>query len=42
MIGPSKALFMDEISTGLDSSSTFQGTEEGLILDGKAFVPDRL
>ncbi|XP_039784860.1 uncharacterized protein LOC120651450 [Panicum virgatum] len=24
MIGPSKALFMDEISTGLDSSSTFQ------------------
>jgi len=24
MIGPSKALFMDEISTGLDSSTTFQ------------------
>lgn len=24
LVGPSKALFMDEISTGLDSSTTFQ------------------
>ena len=24
IVGPSKALFMDEISTGLDSSTTFQ------------------
>lgn len=24
MVGPAKALFMDEISTGLDSSTTFQ------------------
>ena len=24
LVGPSKALFMDEISTGLDSSTTYQ------------------
>jgi ABC-type multidrug transport system ATPase subunit len=24
LVGPAKALFMDEISTGLDSSTTFQ------------------
>ena len=24
MVGPAKAFFMDEISTGLDSSTTFQ------------------
>ena len=24
LVGPKKALFMDEISTGLDSSTTFQ------------------
>lgn len=42
LVGPTKVLFMDEISTGLDSSTTFQ-TVKFLqqfvhILEGTAFI----
>lgn len=42
LVGPENALFMDEISTGLDSSTTFQivnSVEHWVnILDGTAFM----
>jgi ABC-type multidrug transport system ATPase subunit len=42
MVGPAKALFMDEISTGLDSSTTFQIVNSLRqyvhILDGTAVI----
>ncbi|KAL8139417.1 hypothetical protein V2J09_005438 [Rumex salicifolius] len=42
LVGPSKALFMDEISTGLDSSTTFQIVnalrQTVHILDGTALI----
>lgn len=42
LVGPAKALFMDEISTGLDSSTTFQIIkylrQYVHILDGTALI----
>lgn len=42
LVGPAKALFMDEISTGLDSSTTYQvvnSIRQSIhILDGTALI----